>query len=62
MQIFGMVVHLDHIWVKFVGQGHRSVFKVTGGNNTSGWWMFTAGGLWRIRLNYDRMTLWPVLA
>jgi len=30
--IFGKVVRLDHTQVVFVGHGHRSEFKVTGGN------------------------------
>jgi len=30
MQLFGVMVRLDPIEVTFVGQGHRSKFKVTG--------------------------------
>jgi len=30
-KIFGTAVHLDPDYVKFVGQGHRSKFTVTGG-------------------------------
>jgi len=32
--IFAVLFHLDTIWVKFDGQGHRSKFKVTGWNNS----------------------------
>ena len=46
------------IQIKFKGQGHRSVFRVTGEN--SGYRnlqvnVYTAGsgGLWRMKLNYD---------
>ena len=28
--LFGVVVHLNPIWVKFVGQGRRTKSKVTG--------------------------------
>jgi len=62
------MVHLDLVQIKFIGQGRKPKFKVTRENNSVGQYnqhmanVCTSGGLWRKRLNYDGMTIWPVLA
>jgi len=35
IEIFGTVVQLDPIWVKFEGKVHKSKFTVTGGYKSS---------------------------